>query len=92
MEMFIVSSGAVQVHTHVVWCGVLDTYGGESYCKLSTASVPGKMGDHQLRNLPTFLNTPHTKGLIRIVVASQTNPSKTPATLNNYLWCIKYNS
>ena len=44
----------------------------------------------QLRNLPTFLPAPHTKGLMRIVVASLTNPSKTPATLNNYLWCINY--
>ena len=75
-------------------CGVLDTYGGESYCKLSTASVPGKMGDHPNRHSAqestNFLTAPHTKGLIRYSDASLTNPSKTPATLNNYLWCIKY--
>ena len=44
----------------------------------------------QHRNLPTLLTAPHTKGLIRLVVALLTNPSKTPPTLNNYRWCMKY--
>ena len=39
-----------------------------------------------------FPDNTTTKGLIRIVVLSLTNHSNTLATLNNYLWCMKYSS
>ena len=65
-----------------LWCGV-DTYGGKSYCRLSTARILKKKSDnsyqHSAQESTNFADCNiRQKGLIRLLVVSLNNHSKTP--------------
>ena len=79
----------------LVWCVVVVTCGGESYCRLSTARLP-KDGWPSVPELSSGIYQlswlHHTPNGVDWFSGSVNNHSKASATIKNYLWCMNYSS